>query len=805
MNPAPLALPPGTQIDSLRIDRVLGLGAFGITYLVTDTVLATSFALKEYLPEALVTRTDAGRVEPRDSAAAELFAAGLEHFLAEGRTVARLEHPNIVKVFRCFEANGTACLLMPYYKGEALHKLLARGGTLTEEEALALSRPLLEALDYIHRNHVIHQDIKPANVYITEDGIPILLDFGAAGQRLQANASTRWRLGSEGYAAIEQSEPDGRIGPWTDIYGLAATLYRCVSGHLPVAASQRLSAVAQQDADPLEPLERLLTGPGYAQVIRAIERGLALHPADRPQSIAEWRPAFAERMAEQEGREWLPLILLGTFAVMLVAAVIYLYVDYHRAGPAEEPPVVAARAPRATAPDAGRNARPAASPEETARWLAALEADTPYGYRLFLEDYPDSIHRDQAELHLQRLDQQAWSAAEAEGNRAAIETYLEQFPGGLHEADAKIRLEEFRLADEAEERALKEQQRQELEAWEAARAKRTTAAIDAYLSAWPGGAHGDEARALRQALQDQSNDRRAFEAASKLDTIAGYRSYVEAFPKGSSVAAALEAIDNLTLRPGKTFRDCANCPTLVVVPAGSFWQGSDETNPQVLKKETPRHLVTIPEPFAVGIFEITLAQWDLCVADGGCSAQPADNGWGRGTRPAIMVSWNDAVEYTTWLSKKTGQAYGLPSESQWEYVARAGEESDWLGGDPAAVCQFGNVAGSESGLRWQHGTCADPAALETLPVGSLQANEFGLYDVIGNVAEWTLDCLNLSYLDAPTDGSAWGRGICSSRMTRGGSWFTGTKDIRLPARFNLKNGDRNDFTGFRVVRKVAAQ
>ena len=200
-----------------------------------------------------------------------------------------------------------------------------------------------------------------------------------------------------------------------------------------------------------------------------------------------------------------------------------------------------------------------------------------------------------------------------------------------------------------------------------------------------------------------------------------------------------------------------------------------------------------------------MAQWDLCVAEGGCSTTADDNGWGRGSRPVIMVSWNDAVEFTGWLSARTGQAYSLPSESQWEYVARAGEEGEWLGGDPASVCDYANIAGAESGLRWQHAACADPAALETLPVGSLKSNAFGLHDVIGNVAEWTLDCMNLSYLDAPADGSAWSRGICSSRMTRGGSWFTGTKDIRLPARFSLKNGDRNDFTGFRVVRKVEAQ
>lgn len=764
-------LPPGTLVDTLRIDRVLGAGAFGVTYLVTDTLLGTPFALKEYLPRDL-----AGGAPD-----------GLQHFLAEGRTLARLAHGGIVKVLRCFEANGTAYLLMPYYRGEALHKLLARSGTFTEEEALALARPLLDVLEYLHGQGVIHQDIKPANIYITEDGAPILLDFGAAAQG---------RLGSEGYAAAEQSEAQGRIGPWTDIYGLAATLYRCIGGLVPVAATRRQAARQAREADPLEPLVRLVPRKDFARIIPAIETGLAIEPGARPQSVAAWRPAFAAgpshdprrdpKHGPEEGREWLPMILLGLFILLLGGAVAYLLLD---AGP---------DAPVSEAP----SRQSGVSPEEAARWQAALGADTAFAYRLFMGDHPDSIHNDQARLHLQRLDGQAWEQARADGGRAAIETYLEQYPAGLHDADAKIALEEIRLAEEREAHALLEQEQQDHAAWAAATAQRSEAAVDAYLSAWPAGLHADEARALRRQLANELNDRRAFDAARKLNTVAGYQAYVDAFPRGASVAAALEAIDELTLRPGKTFRDCADCPTMMVLPSGSFWQGSEESAPGALRNETPRRMVTIAEPFAIGVFETTFAQWDLCVAAGACATRPSDNGWGRGSRPVIMVSWNDAAEYVDWLSEKTGQAYALPSESQWEYAARAGEEGDWLGGDAAQLCAFANVAGSESGLRWQHADCADPAALQTLPVGSLQPNAFGLHDVIGNVAEWTLDCMNLSYLDAPADGSAWSRGICSSRMTRGGSWFTGSKDIRLPARFNLKNGDRNDFTGFRVVRKV---
>jgi formylglycine-generating enzyme required for sulfatase activity/serine/threonine protein kinase len=792
MSQESLALPPGTLIDKLRIDRLLGQGAFGLTYLVTDTVLDKSFVLKEFLPRDLVTRLPDGRLQPVSEEAAERFSAGLARFLNEGKTVAQLEHPNIVTVFRCFEANGTAYLLMPWYRGEPLHRLLKRSGNLSEEEALALCRPLLGALEYIHRNGLVHQDIKPANVYITEEGTPILLDFGATG------------FGSEGYAAIEQSQPGAEVGPWTDIYSLAATLYRSVGGRIPVSAEQRKNDITEGNADPLTPLRRLVREQEYGGILAAIDQGLALESAQRPQSVGVWRNSFsmgAPVSIDKEGREWLPIILLSVFLVILAGAVIYLFVgdkpDFGEAS--KESP--SQQADSALPPDRERHA----SPEETRRWQEALEADTAFAYRLFIEDFPDSIHEDQALVHLERLDHQAWGKAEFEGTRAAIESYLEQFPGGLHEADAKIALEEIRLAEQARDRELQDLERQDHEAWEAARTARTVAAIDQYLEAWPAGLHGDEARELKRQIQAAANDQRAFDAARKLNTIDAYQSYVDAFPKGNSVAQALEAIDGLTLRPGKTFRDCSDCPTMVVVPAGSFWQGSDETDSDALKMETPRRMVTFAEPFAVSVFEITLEQWDRCVADGGCSTRPRDNGWGRGSRPVIMVSWNDAQEFTSWLSQKTGQSYSLPSESQWEYAARAGEESDWLSGDAARVCEYGNIAGQESGFRWQHEDCGDQAAMETLPVGSFRPNAFGVYDVIGNVAEWTLDCMNLSYLDAPADGSAWGRGICSSRMTRGGSWFTGTREVRLPARFNLKNGDRNDFTGFRVVRTVEDQ
>jgi formylglycine-generating enzyme required for sulfatase activity len=504
--------------------------------------------------------------------------------------------------------------------------------------------------------------------------------------------------------------------------------------------------------------------------------------------------------SQPEGREWLNIILLAVFGLLLLSAIVYLFVPGPDSGTSS--PESLAAEPMAPAPSARTSP---ASAEESRRWESALQADTLFAYRLFLEDFPESVHGDQARRHIERLDSEAWRLAQAERSRASLEAYLGEFPEGRFRADAQIALDQVAREEQAALEARQILEAQDEQAWLAAKNQRSVAAVDQYLGEWPQGMHAGEARQLRRKIESEVNDRRAFEAARNTHTLAAYRDYLAAFPRGVMAAAALEAIDDLTLRPGKRFRDCADCPEMVVVPAGSYWQGAEESSPLALKTEKPRRTVTIAEPFAVGVYEITMAQWDQCVADGGCDEEPVDNGWGRGDRPVIMVSWNDAQQFVSWLSGKTGQSYSLPSESQWEYFARAGEETDWLGGSPERICEFGNIAGQESGFRWQHERCADPAALETLPAGSFRANAFGLHDVVGNVAEWTNDCMNLSYLDAPADGSAWGRGICSSRMTRGGSWFTGTREVRLPARFNLKNGDRNDFTGFRVVRKVEPQ
>ena len=223
--------------------------------------------------------------------------------------------------------------------------------------------------------------------------------------------------------------------------------------------------------------------------------------------------------------------------------------------------------------------------------------------------------------------------------------------------------------------------------------------------------------------------------------------------------AAEEAERRERLRPGRVFRDCPECPELVVVPSGSFMMGSPSSESGRDGDEGPVHRVTIGYPFAVGVYEVTFGEWDACVSGGGCGGhRPDDEGWGRGRRSVINVSWDDAQGYVEWLSRKTGEEYRLLSESEWEYVARAGTSTRYWWGE--GIGRNRANCGSDCGDSYRY----------TAPVGSFSANPFGLHDVHGNVWEWVEDCRNGSYAGAPSDGTAWESGNCSRRVLRGGSW-----------------------------------
>ena len=253
------------------------------------------------------------------------------------------------------------------------------------------------------------------------------------------------------------------------------------------------------------------------------------------------------------------------------------------------------------------------------------------------------------------------------------------------------------------------------------------------------------------------------------------------------------------LQPGNSFRECGNCPEMVVVPAGSFIMGSPETEIGRGGNEGPQHKVIFAYRFAVGRFSVTFDEWDACVADGGCNGySPPNQGWGRGRRPVINVSWNDVKTYLAWLAQKTAKSYQLRSEAEREYVTRAGTTTPFWWGSSISTTQA-NYKGTEiygdDGVR---GEFRD----QSLPVDSFDPNPWGLYQVHGNVSEWTEDCRHDNYIDAPTDGSAWIAPNCNQHVRRGGSIGSPPSVLRSASRLFSRPTDAYPFLGFRVARTL---
>ena len=262
----------------------------------------------------------------------------------------------------------------------------------------------------------------------------------------------------------------------------------------------------------------------------------------------------------------------------------------------------------------------------------------------------------------------------------------------------------------------------------------------------------------------------------------------------STQVAPLSPMQEKALKTHDTFKECANCPEMVVVRAGSFRMGSPASEPGHSVDEGPQHRVTIARRFAVGRFEVTFDEWDACVDDGGCNDyMPSDEGWGRGRRPVINVSWHDAKAYVAWLSKKTGKSYRLLSGSEYEYATRAGTQTAY---------PWGNAVGRNNANCHACGSQWD--ARETAPVGSFAANRFGLYDMVGNVREWTEDCYHNNYSGAPADGTAWIEGAnCYNRVVRGGSFLLAPAFLRSASRYWFTTDYRLRYLGFRVARTLA--
>ena len=694
------ALASGTRLEEFEIERELGAGGFGVTYLAHDRSLDRRVAIKEYLPRDWGARGPDGSVGPRLASDAEDYRWGLERFLKEARALARLRHVHILQVYQVFEARGTAYMVTEYVEGRSLAAALRAEGPWSETRVLALLDALTSGLAVVHSKGLVHRDVKPANVMLRGDESPVLIDFGAVRRAAGGGSGSLLPVLTPGYAPIEQYTEKGVLGPWTDVYALGAVAYEALSGRVPEKAPGR---VAEDNS--LRPVAEAAPQAVSARLSSAVMSALALRREDRPQSLTDWRALLGLPAAGDAGAR--------------------------------------AAAPAAPSEPAGSEAPPETGPATASRWrlagAAALAAVV---------------------LAVAGL---AWWVGGA----------------GLPETAGTI-----------------------------ARAPVEENAVEAAIGEG-GGSGGPEVSEV--GVSGQAD---AAATVPEVGTGGGSDSPPEADETGSGP-------DGPT-RPGAVFSDCDACPEMVVIPGGDFMMGSPASEQGRFDNEGPQHRVAVSS-FALGRYEVTREEYRVFVEttghpSSGCwilgedgmtnddDASWREPGFAQGSgHPAVCVNWNDAQAYVRWLSRETGESYRLPSEAEWEYAARGGTSTSRYWGDSSSS-QCGHANGADAAAKRVYSGFAVAAcndgAVHTAPAGSYSANVFGLFDVLGNVFEWTADCWHENYRGAPTDGSPWHGGDCRRRVLRGGSWYADPRDLRSAARDRTPTENRISFAGFRVARTL---
>ena len=286
---------------------------------------------------------------------------------------------------------------------------------------------------------------------------------------------------------------------------------------------------------------------------------------------------------------------------------------------------------------------------------------------------------------------------------------------------------------------------------------------------------------------------------SLLAVLRATKTQIAALPVTPKPGAAVPGLGGgpLEHEVGSTFKDCKSCPDMVVTPAGRYRMGAPKGEKGHQPAEEPQHDVTVAAPLAVGKFEVTFDEWEACSLEGGCANyRPQDAGWGRGRRPAIYVSYDDAKAYVDWLREKSGKAYRLLSESEWEFAARGGTNTPFAGGESLAPTQANFDASTAAGSKKQ-GSYEG----KSVDVGTFPPNPYGLHDMEGNVFEWVEDCWNQTHAGAPADASPRG-GDCKRRVAKGGAWYYEAEFARPSARMSFPKGSRLNVIGFRVARPL---
>lgn len=584
-------LPAGERIGHLIIESVLGMGGFGVTYKALDPDLEKYFAVKEYLPAELSVRDSHSKsLQPRTGRVDD-FKYGLERFLDEAKTLAKFNHANICQVTQYVQTNSTAYLIMNYEQGEALDDYLKRinfQGHMPELEILSIIKPILAGLAAVHKEGLLHRDIKPGNIYLRQNGEPMLIDFGAARYALGEQSKSISAIVSMGYAPPEQYTSRGKQGAWTDLYAIGAVIYCLMTGKQPIESPDRREAMANDEADPLVPASQVGAGRYSKQLLEAVDWCLNLSYKQRPQSAASLLSALetgieaadaspevatvnstgTRRVSKEQRFDNEPKAdavagpkfiqrLKPILAVMLVLALAYGAFSFWQHWVVQQE-------------------------KDAQAWQQAQSRNERDAYQRYLDEWPTGNYSEQANARLQSIKLQQQQAAQqqknlvykAQGLMSKLGFQLSR-TGELDDATQRAiadfeRQQKLAVTGEADERLLQHLQQAyqilDRRAWERAKRNNTTAGYQRYQQDHPGGEflhlvkpqlQGiQQAKQLAEQAADDKRkllDQQQWRQADSVGTIAAYRRYLQQQPGGQyrsrteSIITELERLNSQRL------------------------------------------------------------------------------------------------------------------------------------------------------------------------------------------------------------------------------------------------------------------
>ncbi len=777
------------QIPGYRIIRKINQGGMSTVYLAIQMSVGRIVALKVMNPS--LTNDPA-------------FS---ERFQREATIVGQLSHPNIVAIYDIGRADDLNYIAMDYLPGGSVHDKMING--LTGEEALKVTKEIANALDHAHEKGYIHRDIKPENILFRADNSAVLSDFGVAKGIVGVSRMTHVGtvVGTPHYMSPEQARGQP-VDSRSDLYSLGVVFFEMLTGALPYQGEDAVTIALKHISAPIPKLPIQ-----YQTYQKLLEKFLAKDPNSRFQSGNEVSVAIDQLDASARTpyiSDTAPenLSVTALIRALIVATTNALKWRWNKLinirwskengfytkkisndsvfGNEVAPTLFTTRIQQQT----HINPQLLLQTKNLSKILAGLVLSiflwcvlsvvihTLFAQQaLKLPNILSSATKSTASLFITPKSQPPIKVAVAKTMSSA-----------LHSSTSMASSVPTAVASSAQSSLVSSEQASSI-------SSSAPPVFALTVNVVPSDARVrllDISNKYKEGIPLPSGRYRIELSKS------GYKTKVESVDiknQPLTVSFELEVVPDIYNPTRSAIPNIVyggkNSPSLIRIPAGSFMMGDDSN-----MHTAPIHKVSFNKAFAISKYEITFAEYDFFAQSTG-KPLPGDNGWGREDRPVIHVSWEDANIYAQWLSKTTGKKFRLPTEAEWEYVARGGSTGRYWWGDNEqdakgkANCRRG-CSSSFSGL----------FGSKTAPVGSYLPNPFGVYDTAGNVSEWVQDCYEENYTEAKANGSAYEHSQCQGRVVRGGSTKDNVQRLSSSARDNIPSGYLNETLGFRLVMEL---